>query len=433
MKQPLLFSTIILFFLFPIFIFSQTYKVDETRTYTYDGSPDWVLETTTKYTYGNGGNKATKQEIINSPSTQASIQIINTYDSNNKIIYSITQQWNMGWQDLSQTTYDYDGSGNLEFETTQTYISMGWQNSSRIVYEYDGANNLTYLTTQTYNSMSWQNSLQTEYEYDGANNLIRTTAQLVYDAGTMTFLPSEFLSTQELLEYTGSEVSKETHQIWDAGTGWFSNGIFEITLFESGMPKEAIDSTWNTFTNMWEIERSVATYNMGLVSKTEFYDPDGIGGWDLNGQNLIDYTGTLIEKITEQDWIDPNWVTYDRTSFTYDGNGNRTVVISEDDSSGSLMFESKAETDYSTVTPFSLSTDAFTKISFKVFPNPASNFINISASKSIDKIEVFDVLGKKVLMSTETRKVDVKNLKSGVYLLKMFRNNSSSVKRIMVK
>ncbi len=435
MKQSLLFSAFILFFLYPILSFSQTtiYKVDETRTYDYDGPSNWALVSTHKFTFDNEGNKPTKQEIINAPSTQASLQINNTYNASNKIIKSVTRQWNMGWQDLSQSTYDYDGSGNLEFVTTQSYISMAWQNSSKLIYEYDGANNLTYFTTQSYVSMAWQNQFQTEYEYDGANNLKRTTALLVYDAVTMTFLPSAFLSSQELLEYTGSNVSKQTNQIWETGTGWFTDAIFEITLFESGLPKEALDSTWNTSTNMWEIERSVKTYNMGLDIKTEFYDPDGFGGWDLNGRNLIDYSGTLIEKITEQDWEDPNWVTYDRTSFTYDGNGNRTVIISEDDSAGSLMFVSKVESDYSVVAPFSLSADSFNKASFKVYPIPSSDVINISSKVPIERVEMFDILGKKVLSFSNTKQLNVERLNSGMYVLKVFSDNRSTTKKIVIK
>ncbi|MEW4925188.1 T9SS type A sorting domain-containing protein [Algibacter sp. 2305UL17-15] len=433
MKQRLLLSAFILSFFITFSSLSQTYKVDEMRTYTWDGSPDWVLATTHKFTYDNEGNKATKQEIINAPSTQASLQFINTYNASNNIIKSVTQQWNMGWQDLSQSTYDYDGSGNLDVVTTQTYISMVWQNSSRLIYEYDGANNLTYLTTQSYISMGWQNSLQTEYEYDGANNLIRTTAQLVYDAGTMTFLPSAFLSTQELLEYTGSDISKETHQKWEPGTGWVSTEIFEITIFESGLPKEAIDSTWNTFTNMWEIERSVKTYEMGLDKKTEYYDPDGFGGWDLNGQSEITYSGNQVEKVTEQDWVGSDWVIYERTSFGYDGNGNRTEVISEDNDSGSLMFVSKVESDYSVVNPFNLSSDLFNKTSFKVYPNPASDVLNISSSNPIEKMEMYNVIGGKVMQSSNTKQFNIERLKSGIYLLKVFSTNGSATKKIVIK
>ena len=431
MKQLLLLSVFILSFFITFSSLSQTYKVDETRTYAWDGSPDWVLESTHKFTYDNEGNKATKQEIINFPSTQASLQIINWYNASNNIIKSVTQQWNMGWQDLSQSTYDYDGSGNLDFVTTQTYISMAWQNSSRVTYDYDGANNITYITTESYVSMSWQNTFQIENEYDGSNNLKRTTT-LFYDSGTMTFTPN-VSSTQQLLEYTGSDLSKQTNQIWETGTGWFTNEIFEITIFESGLPKEALDSTWNTFTNMWEIERAVKTYNMGLDIKTEYYYPDGFGGWDLNGRTLIDYSGTQVEKITDQDWVDPNFVTYDRTTLSYDGNGNNIEFISEDDGSGSLMFVSKVESDYSVVAPFSLSSESFNKENFKVYPNPASSVINVFSNIPIEQMELYDILGKKVLSSINNKKLNVESLKSGIYVLKVFNNNRPSTKKIVIK
>ena len=56
-----------------------------------------------------------------------------------------------------------------------------------------------------------------------------------------------------------------------------------------------------------------------------------------------------------------------------------------------------------------------------LYPNPASNRLNISAANTIQNAEIYNVLGKKV-MSVNINKangsIDVSNLSSGIYLIK---------------
>jgi hypothetical protein len=60
-------------------------------------------------------------------------------------------------------------------------------------------------------------------------------------------------------------------------------------------------------------------------------------------------------------------------------------------------------------------------LGFSMYPNPATNKLNISAKETIQNADVFNVLGKKV-MSLEINKssesIDISNLASGIYLIK---------------
>lgn len=73
----------------------------------------------------------------------------------------------------------------------------------------------------------------------------------------------------------------------------------------------------------------------------------------------------------------------------------------------------------------SLNTNDFSGISkIHIFPNPASTTLNvISSDISIKSIEVFNMLGEKIT-TTESQKIDVKNLKKGVYLIKIKSDNN---------
>ncbi|MEH6537262.1 MAG: family 16 glycosylhydrolase [Psychroserpens sp.] len=77
--------------------------------------------------------------------------------------------------------------------------------------------------------------------------------------------------------------------------------------------------------------------------------------------------------------------------------------------------------------------DAFAS-AFNVSPNPASDYINISTEKEIDSVELYDVLGKVVFSKEEDnlKQLNVTNLKSGLYLLKIYSGNQFTTKRILV-
>ena len=81
-----------------------------------------------------------------------------------------------------------------------------------------------------------------------------------------------------------------------------------------------------------------------------------------------------------------------------------------------------------------LSTDQ--KDQFTISPNPAKNKLNIklSVEKNDLKIEVYDVLGKRVhkgLISQLESSINVSNWKSGVYLVRLSNNKTTQTKRFI--
>lgn len=66
----------------------------------------------------------------------------------------------------------------------------------------------------------------------------------------------------------------------------------------------------------------------------------------------------------------------------------------------------------------------------KVFPNPAISFLNISYELPIEKIEIYNSLGKKILESNSLT-VDVHDLNSGIYFLKIYTEDKIGIKKIV--
>ena len=80
------------------------------------------------------------------------------------------------------------------------------------------------------------------------------------------------------------------------------------------------------------------------------------------------------------------------------------------------------------------STDDFFSAQFSVYPNPASNIISIKSVNSIDKIEIYSTIGKLVLKKKNNFKnMITKELKSGLYLMKIHSNNKIATKKIIIR
>lgn len=71
-----------------------------------------------------------------------------------------------------------------------------------------------------------------------------------------------------------------------------------------------------------------------------------------------------------------------------------------------------------------------------LYPNPVNNGkVYISTKNDLDKeIIIFDVLGKKVLQTTiSSRELNVSNLSSGVYIIKINEKEASATRKLIIR
>lgn len=89
----------------------------------------------------------------------------------------------------------------------------------------------------------------------------------------------------------------------------------------------------------------------------------------------------------------------------------------------------------------SLNTENFTTLeSFKLFPNPAKNQLNISFDRQISEkidIKIYNTLGQKVRQlktnSGISVDLDISDLNSGLYLVKLTQAENSVTKRLIIE
>ena len=55
-----------------------------------------------------------------------------------------------------------------------------------------------------------------------------------------------------------------------------------------------------------------------------------------------------------------------------------------------------------------------------IYPNPVIDIINLNTSLTILKVEIYDVLGKRLnFIKLNNRKIDMSNVNRGIYVLKI--------------
>jgi len=68
-----------------------------------------------------------------------------------------------------------------------------------------------------------------------------------------------------------------------------------------------------------------------------------------------------------------------------------------------------------------------------MYPNPTNAVVIIESKETIDFIEVFTISGRKVLSSGFIKHLNVAQLSSGVYLVKLTANDSHAVKKLIIQ
>jgi hypothetical protein len=68
------------------------------------------------------------------------------------------------------------------------------------------------------------------------------------------------------------------------------------------------------------------------------------------------------------------------------------------------------------------------------YTNPATDFIQITSENNIDTIELYTLIGSKVLaIQTNTNVIDVSNISSGIYMLAIYSGNQRCIKKIVIQ
>lgn len=130
----------------------------------------------------------------------------------------------------------------------------------------------------------------------------------------------------------------------------------------------------------------------------------------------------------------------DSTAFNYDtlantNDGSCIPVVYGCTDSTAYNFNPQANTDNGSCISTAVS-NVSNKLWFAVKPNPANDYINISSSIGNYSIEIYSILGKKIVQKTinnYNQTINIKELSSGMYLLNFVDNGKTVESKKIVK
>jgi len=87
-----------------------------------------------------------------------------------------------------------------------------------------------------------------------------------------------------------------------------------------------------------------------------------------------------------------------------------------------------------TFDPSTLATTKFSNFKFSAFPNPTTDQLNLSAAKTISKVDIFNLLGQRVQSETINamqKQLSISNLQKGLYVMEVTIDNAKESFKIM--
>ena len=320
----------------------------------------------------------------------------------------ITESYSDGWTNVSRITYEYDFNGNVLEMYSQMWMAGNWMDVIRATFEYDG-DLVSEVVYQFNMGGSWENQMKEVYNYNGDQWTV-----LLWSWNGTTW------TSDELYTYTRDSNTIELLVQYMEGGAWQNEAMQIITLDFDENITEVLYKEWNSESVNWEdVERMTYTYEGGVYTEQYHLTWDG-AAWKDAHYYTFDYDENGNAKIG--------------LCFVSDGEtwvpGDGTIDMAYGFNADTKSFNaSEVEMTLVDLTGLNENTQA---ASFKVFPVPAENEIQIQA-EDFQKAEIYSLTGQK-LMESATKKMNVSSLSQGVYLLKVFdQTGKAETQRIVVK
>lgn len=363
----------------------------------------------------------------------ALIVSLNCY-SQVKFVVPLTSQgdsWNgTGWDNVSQTTYTFDGDCRPTSILTQFDLLGVLTNQGYSTLTYGGPPLTITHISQVWNpaTMGWDNIGQTEHFYDANDDIIETR--------NYNWTGSWQLSNRYLYTYiTPTLIDTYTVQNWDSiNMVWVNVSQEKYTYTATNKPATAVTSLWNSVSSMFDINqtRTISTYNASDLLATEENDDWDGAQWVHDFLSTYSYDGdNFVDEVEESQWDVGAYVLDSRQLFTNDTNGYPTTIISQDYIAMSWVNTSRTVQTYPPCLSLGLEKNSFETV--QIYPNPTENEIKVSLQKDT-KYVLTNLNGQVVLkgeITATNNSIDTTNISKGLYLLQLKNENQSITKKIV--
>ncbi len=338
-------------------------------------------------------------------------------------------------QDISKLTNLNDDisetSGLVFFDNRLiTHNDSGGMNALYEINE-DNGNISRTVTIQNATNVDWEDiCADDDYIYIGdfGNNNGNRTNLKIYKVLKMDYLSSEQVSA-EIIEFSYADQN-------DFSSSPNNTNFDAEALISFGSDLYIFTKNWvDQRTNIYRIPKTSGSY---VAEKIDDFDSEGLvtGGTfnplankvvlsgysgirafaiELRGFSNGKFSNGVIDKYNLNIPLTASFqtegVTYSDVSSFY--------ISAEKNALGSAAL-------YSLVSN-TLSVGDFNLIQNEVYPNPAGEMLTIESKVDLEKIEIYDYLGKKVFEDALANKnINISEFTKGVYILKLYGGNRTS-------
>lgn len=344
------------------------------------------------------------------------MKYIDTYNSNGQVTEDIYYYRDDDVNQLlpsSKTTYTYDAAGNQVTEISYMWDdeTNNWALYSKIENTYDSNGNLLTMENSIYMGEStWMLYMKEVNTYDSQG---RPTQGISSRFNYATYS----LGNTDKVVYTYNSSGENTLVVnykWELGA-WVNYSKDENTFDSSHRTLTSKTSRWDETGNVWKAEyMDENSYDAnGNFNLSVYWEGDEAGNLVKVGKDEVTYNNSY----SVSDIIYPNVYGYFLESIT---THMITGIHSFDWVNGTWRYDSKSLFNYSGINV--TTANIFGDGSIRVFPNPASDKINIfTGSELLSQVSLFGLDGNLILTRQFSGQVSVQtgHLPTGIYLLKI--------------
>ena len=394
---------LVLYFLATTLCFSQeeAYRLDKIDQYSWNvGSSTWRQTAIDHYNYA-AAEDFQEDNILKQFRSGSSwvnySQYNKQYHSNDSLAMSIFQRWDSGaWKNGEQNIYTYNSHNLLTEHERHFFISSVWRDYQKTTYTYTSANKVSSKTILEYDHTlkALKNKERYFYTYDASGHLSTETKQEWRDV--VSGWENDELKT--FLYNTQNKLIKIEHKTWNIHENKWS-GVYKQIFY-----------VYNSNTLLTTITEQLFNASTGVFSTTVIT----IFRYDSNNNKTV--RTTTAYRISTGD-ISSQY----EYNYTYDSNQNleETILKTWKTTTKSLVNDIRWVNVWEKVMPMSIDDMPVHQEKTAVYPNPFTDYLHIKTSNDHFKVDVYDVLGKRVYSQKNQHRINLINLPNGLYVVKI--------------
>lgn len=319
-----------------------------------------------------------------------------------KIMYRQSPNGGLTWNNqiiLSDTmTYKHAAFARMNFSGTKgDTLAIPWRQEVVdptnwdvwMTYSTNGGASWTRINVANSDSAEWDPGIVVD-----KNNRIHLHYH-EYKKGNYLFTTMEYKYTDNL------------------GASWSPIQTLSVPGIRSQLSVFAYDYSTNVQCICWKDERDWINSNDARADVMCSFSTNNGNTWI--GQEFVNDLDT-IETIFKSTEVGSNGVLYVTFEYTNPITNIRSLWFTKRVSVLSLGSE-----------------NTIPNFSWNIFPNPSTNTLSIQTDLTNYTLDLYDITGKLVLHSDRGKEIDVKNIPSGMYVLKISSDNVFKTQKIIIQ